>query len=78
MPKTETPQEVQWEVLPPEEQAKKSQLEPLFRWLAQIMDEFLRVPGTRFPDYGSHMIAGYPGRPSAAGRFATASAARGV
>jgi Domain of unknown function (DUF4112) len=40
-------QEVEWEVLPPEEQAKKSQLEPLFRWLATVMDEFLRVPGTR-------------------------------
>ena len=46
--KTGTAQEVEWEVLPPEEQAKKSQLEPLFKWLAQIMDEFLRVPGTRF------------------------------
>jgi len=43
-----TAQEVEWEVLPPEEKGKKAQLEPLFRWLAQIMDEFLRVPGTRF------------------------------
>ncbi|HJT80856.1 MAG TPA: DUF4112 domain-containing protein [Chthoniobacterales bacterium] len=41
-------QEVEWEVLPPEEQAKKSQLEPLFRWLAVVMDDFLRVPGTKF------------------------------
>ena len=41
-------QEVEWEVLPPEEKGKKAQLEPLFKWLAQIMDEFLRVPGTRF------------------------------
>jgi len=48
MPKTETAQEVEWEVLPPEEQARKAQLEPLFKWLAQIMDDFLRVPGTRF------------------------------
>jgi hypothetical protein len=47
MPKTETAQEVEWEVLPPEEQARKAQLEPLFKWLAQIMDDFLRVPGTR-------------------------------
>jgi hypothetical protein len=41
-------QEVEWEVLPPEEEAKKSQLEPLFKWLAVVMDDFLRVPGTRF------------------------------
>ena len=36
-----------WEVLPPEEKQKGSQLEPLFRWLALIMDDLLRVPGTR-------------------------------
>jgi hypothetical protein len=42
------PQEVEWEVLPPEEQQKRSELEPLFRWLALIMDNFLRVPGTSF------------------------------
>ena len=47
MPKPQV-EEVEWEVLPPEEQAKRTQLEPLFKWLAQIMDEFLRVPGTRF------------------------------
>src|SRR5438270_1239545 len=41
-------QDVEWEVLPPEEKKKQSQLDPLFRWLAQIMDEFLRVPGIRF------------------------------
>jgi hypothetical protein len=41
-------QEIEWEVLPPEEKGKQTQLEPLFRWLAQIMDEFLRFPGTRF------------------------------
>src|SRR5438552_200508 len=46
--KSETAQEVEWEVLPPEEEAKKSQLEPLFRWVAAVMDEFLRLPGTRF------------------------------
>src|ERR1043165_10280298 len=40
-------QELEWEVLPPEEKGRKAQLEPLFRWLAQIMDEFLRVPGPR-------------------------------
>ncbi|HEY1582474.1 MAG TPA: DUF4112 domain-containing protein [Chthoniobacterales bacterium] len=41
-------QEVEWEVLPPEEKEKRSELEPLFRWLALIMDNMLRVPGTQF------------------------------
>ena len=41
-------QELEWEVLPPEEKQKRSELEPLFRWLALIMDNFLRVPGTSF------------------------------
>ena len=39
---------LQWEVLPPEEKEKRSELEPLFRWLALIMDNFLRLPGTQF------------------------------
>ncbi|MEO8045185.1 MAG: DUF4112 domain-containing protein [Spartobacteria bacterium] len=41
------PIDLEWEVLPPEEKAKRSELEPLFRWLALIMDNFLRVPGTQ-------------------------------
>jgi hypothetical protein len=45
---TKEAQEVEWEVLPPEEQKKRAGLEPLFRWLALIMDEFVRFPGTRF------------------------------
>jgi hypothetical protein len=40
--------EVEWEVLPPEDRQRRNSLEPLFRWLAFIMDEFLRVPGTKF------------------------------
>ncbi len=39
---------LQWEVLPPEEKQKRAEVEPLFRWLALIMDNVLRVPGTRF------------------------------
>ncbi len=39
--------DAEWEVLPPEEKAKRVQLEPLFRWLALVMDDFLRVPGTK-------------------------------
>jgi len=41
-------EEVEWELLPPEEKARRASLEPLFKWLALIMDEFVRFPGTRF------------------------------
>src|SRR5204863_5305048 len=37
----------EWEVLPPEVRPERASLEPLFRWLALIMDEFLRFPGTK-------------------------------
>jgi hypothetical protein len=40
--------EVDWEVLPPEEKRKRQGLEPLFKWLALIMDELVLVPGTKF------------------------------
>ena len=40
--------DVDWEVLPPEEKGKRKALEPLFKWLAYIMDEVIRVPGTQF------------------------------
>lgn len=39
---------LEWELLPPEEKKRRAGLEPLFQWLALIMDEFLRLPGTRF------------------------------
>ena len=44
-PKSET---LEWEVLPPEEKERRRQLDPLFKWLALVMDEFLRIPGTKF------------------------------
>jgi hypothetical protein len=40
--------EVEWEVLPPEEKQRRASIEPLFKWLALVMDEFLRIPGTKF------------------------------
>jgi hypothetical protein len=40
--------EVDWEVLPPEEKRRRQGLEPLFKWLALIMDDLVRVPGTKF------------------------------
>jgi hypothetical protein len=44
----EDAQVIEFEVIPPEEKQERSELEPLFRWLALIMDNFLRVPGTQF------------------------------
>ena len=40
--------EVGWRILPREEKERRASLEPLFKWLALIMDEFLRLPGTKF------------------------------
>ena len=41
-------QEVDWEILPPEEKQKRQGLEPIFRWVAVIMDGLVRVPGTKY------------------------------
>jgi len=41
----------EWEVLPPENRFRSrgtQSIEPLFKWLAIIMDGLLRVPGTKF------------------------------
>jgi hypothetical protein len=48
--KSSPARELEWEVLPPEnrQSRKLSGLEPLFKWLAIIMDGLLRVPGTKF------------------------------
>lgn len=40
--------DAEWEVLPPEEKQKRQQVEPLFRWLALVMDNLVRLPGTKF------------------------------
>ncbi len=41
---------LEWEVLPAEDRQSRnpSGLDPLFKWLALIMDDLLRVPGTKF------------------------------
>lgn len=48
MKSSEKAEELEWEVLPPEEKQKRVEVEPLFRWLALVMDNFVRVPGTKF------------------------------
>ncbi len=40
--------EPEWEVLPPEEKKKRAGLEPLFRWVAIVMDELIALPNTKF------------------------------
>jgi hypothetical protein len=40
-------EELEFEVLPPEEK-RRPELDSIFRWLALIMDNLLRVPGTQF------------------------------
>jgi hypothetical protein len=40
--------EADWEVLPPERKDARQHLEPLFRWIALLMDDLIRLPGTRF------------------------------
>ena len=67
-------QEVEWEVLPPEEKRKRIQLEPLFRWLALIMDEFLRLPGTKFRFGLDPLLGLIPGVGDTASAFVSAFA----
>src|SRR5436305_11809838 len=40
--------EAEWEVLPAEEKKKRAGLEPLFRWVAIVMDELIAFPNTKF------------------------------
>ena len=40
--------EPEWEVLPPEEKKARFRLEPLFRWVAIVMDELIALPNTKF------------------------------
>ncbi len=61
MPKSTAAEELEWEVLPPEEKKKRAELEPLFRWLALIMDNFLRVPGTKFRFGLDPLLGLFPG-----------------
>lgn len=41
-------QDPEWEVLPPESKHDPKTVEPLFRWVALLMDNLLRIPGTNF------------------------------
>jgi len=41
-------EEPEFDLLPPEEKERHAQAEPLFRWIALLMDNLIRVPGTKF------------------------------
>src|SRR5438128_1431610 len=51
----------EWEVLPPEEKERRLSLEPLFKWLALIMDDLLRFPGSNFRFGLDPLIGLFPG-----------------
>jgi hypothetical protein len=63
------PKILEWEVLPPEDQQKRAQLEPIFRWVALLMDELLRIPGTRFRFGLDPLIGLFPGLGDTASAF---------
>jgi hypothetical protein len=65
-------QEPEWEVLPPEGKQNRAQLEPVFKWLALIMDELLRFPGTKFRFGLDPLIGLLPGLGDTASAFVSA------
>ncbi len=72
--KDSSAKEVEWEVLPPEDKERRAQLEPLFRWIALIMDNLLRVPGTKFRFGLDPLIGLVPGLGDTASAFVSALA----
>ena len=66
--------EVEWEVLPPEEQQRRAAVEPLFRWLALVMDNFIRVPGTKIRFGLDPLLGLIPGLGDTASAFVSAAA----
>ena len=68
------PSEIEWEVLPPEEKERRSSLEALFKWLALIMDDFLRLPWTNFRIGLDPIIGLVPGLGDTASAIVSAAA----
>ena len=67
-------QEIEWELLPPEEKKRRASLEPLFKWIALVMDEFVRFPGTKFRFGLDPLIGLIPGLGDTASAFVSAFA----
>src|SRR2546430_11213918 len=38
---------LEWEVLPPEDRHRRKSVEPIFKWVALIMDRLIRIPGIK-------------------------------
>ena len=68
------PSENEWELLPPEDRHRRSSLEALFKWLALIMDDFLRLPWTNFRIGLDPVIGLVPGLGDAASAIVSALA----
>lgn len=67
-------QDADWEVLPPEGRRRQQSIEPLFKWLALIMDNVIRVPGTNFRIGLDPIIGLLPGLGDTASAIASALA----
>src|SRR5437016_10900564 len=40
-------QDLEWEILPPEDRHRRKSVEPIFKWVALIMDRLIRIPGVK-------------------------------
>ncbi|MGZ5023989.1 MAG: DUF4112 domain-containing protein [Chthoniobacterales bacterium] len=67
-------QDAEWEVLPPEPKGSVQNLEALFRWIALLMDELIRLPGTRFRFGIDPLVGLIPGIGDTASAFVSAAA----
>jgi hypothetical protein len=65
-------QTLEWEVLPPEEKRGRASLEPLFRWVALIMDDLFAFPTTKFRFGLDPLIGLLPGIGDTASAFVSA------
>lgn len=63
---------LEWEVLPPEEKRGRASLEPLFRWVALIMDDLFAFPATKFRFGIDPLIGLVPGIGDTASAFVSA------
>jgi len=64
--------DAEWEVLPPEEKDKRARLEPLFRWVAIVMDELIALPNSKFKFGLDPLIGLIPGIGDAASAIVSA------
>lgn len=39
--------DIEWELLPPEDRHRRKSVEPIFKWVALVMDRLIRIPGVK-------------------------------